>query len=910
MNSHLLQTKFHLPRIQDTDLVIRAPLIQHLNAGNHSRLTLVAAPAGFGKTALMASWLASPTASHSGKTVKEHTHAPESNQSPHALCSCWLSLDENDNDVQRFFTYFVAAIQTIDHSLGQTASTRLQDAQAPQAPQADLLLTSLLNDLSTFIKPVIIVLDDYHVIEHPKIHDAMIFWIEHAPANVQLVLTTRTDPPFPLALWRSRDKLVEIRAADLRFTVAETTQFFEQVMQIELSAPEVQALEKRTEGWIAGLKMAAISLREHDEPAHFIEHFSGSHRFVMDYLTDQVLNRCSMEQREFLLQTSILERICAPLADALIPDLSTESGCTSQSLIEALHAENIFIVPLDHERRWYRYHHLFTDLLHQRLLQRAPQEVERLHGRASQWFCGEALWGEAVPHALASKDRAVIEATLVAVTKASFSAGHIQRAQKWIQQAQAQLAEPSPRLRIYEGWLHVFAGEYHHLTAMTEDATEDAFDGELSDAESTVLAIGLRGVLAAQSDDHQQAMKCYQEALDLLEPDDSMIRNMLTVLLGRVEIRVGQVIAGFKRLMVVFDPTTFMRSSTLKMDAMTTLYSLFDRENGQAEQLAMSARVIEYYEHSDEPPEPGLAWLYSFLSREPYFQNRLSDAIRLLEAAVEVSKPMGDLWMARIGSHIELARAYYASDTHNGGRDIIEGLYEQRNVMPPHMTAIVAAAKIFYCTDEGNLDAAQALAGQHGFSPDATVTPISVNAYRMYAHLLMMQKRYQQTLPLLYQTLRLQQTTGFPDQIIIAHNQIASALHSLGQSAQARYHLEQAIRMAAEVDYVRCFLEIDQTFAPLLPELRHIAPSFVDRVLTMLGNEPFDPNAQLIEPLSTRELEIIELIALGSSNRDIAEQLIISVGTVKKHAANIYGKLGVNNRTAAIAQARELGFLS
>ncbi|MBV7337106.1 hypothetical protein KFU94_54545 [Chloroflexi bacterium TSY] len=327
MNPHLLQTKLHLPQIQETDLVIRAPIIQQLSAGSHSRLTLIAAPAGFGKTTLAASWLANSVFSHSDKRL----NSSESSQSPPVLRSCWLSLNENDNDVERFLTYFLAAIQTIDPSLGQTASTLLQDAQAPQV---DTVLTSLLNDLAAFIKPVVIVLDDYHIIENLKIHEAMIFWIEHAPANVQLVLTTRADPPFPLALWRSRNKLMEIRASDLRFTTAETTQFFEQVMRIELSTLEVQALEGRTEGWIAGLKMAGLSLREYDDTTHFVEHFSGSHRFVMDYLTDEVLDRCSVAQRHFLLQTSVLERVCAPLADALMPNLSTEHGCNSQALLD------------------------------------------------------------------------------------------------------------------------------------------------------------------------------------------------------------------------------------------------------------------------------------------------------------------------------------------------------------------------------------------------------------------------------------------------------------------------------------------------------------------------------------------------------------------------------------------------
>ncbi|MEZ4707866.1 MAG: hypothetical protein R3A44_11695 [Caldilineaceae bacterium] len=448
MNPHLLQTKLHIPRVVPSDLVNRSPLIDQLNSVFDTRLTLISAPAGFGKTTLAVEWLST------------HTRAEQSAQSRNTLAArsrqtgtirpCWLALDENDNNFRRFFRYFVAALQTIDASLGQAALMQMQDGQLPSA---DDLLTSLLNEVASYAKPIVIVLDDYHVIQETAIHDAILFWIEHAPANAHLILTTRIEPPFPLALWRSRGQLTEIRATDLRFSVAEIACYFEQVVQVALSMQGVQALEKRTEGWIVGLKMAGLSLQGRDDIDEFIEHFSGNHRFIMDYLTDQVLDRCSAEQRQFLLRTSILERICAPLANILISDLAANNGSNSQALLEEFERANLFIIPLDDERKWYRYHHLFADLLRQRLQLQSPNALSDLHCCASDWFAEQTLVDEALDHALAADDEKRVVQILLTHTQHALAQGHILNVVSWYRLVSDEILLGHPMLALQYGFL-------------------------------------------------------------------------------------------------------------------------------------------------------------------------------------------------------------------------------------------------------------------------------------------------------------------------------------------------------------------------------------------------------------------------------------------------------------------------
>ncbi len=388
MPTPILATKLYLPPPR-TKVILRPRLIDRLNEGLQGKLTLISAPAGFGKTTLVSEWI----------TVCDRPAA-------------WLSLDEGDNDLPRFLTYFVAALQTLAAHIGEGVLSALQ---SPQPPPTETLLTALLNEMSTLPDNFILVLDDYHLLDAQPIDNALTFLIEHLPPRMHLVITTRENPNIPLARLRARGHLTELRVSDLRFTPAEAAEFLNQAMGLKLSSEDITALDRRTEGWIAGLQLAAISMQGHQDTTSFIQSFTGSHHFVLDYLLEEVLHQQSESVQTFLLHTSILDRLCGPLCDAVL----LKPSASGQTTLEYIERANLFIVPLDSERHWFRYHHLFADLLRQRLLQRIATstggevgDVTELHRRASVWYEDNGLPVDAIRHALAAKDFAHVAGLL------------------------------------------------------------------------------------------------------------------------------------------------------------------------------------------------------------------------------------------------------------------------------------------------------------------------------------------------------------------------------------------------------------------------------------------------------------------------------------------------------------------
>ncbi|HEY6410396.1 MAG TPA: LuxR family transcriptional regulator, partial [Ktedonobacteraceae bacterium] len=376
----ILATKLYLPPLRP-NVVSRPRLLERLNEGLHGKLTLIAAPAGFGKTTLVSEWVAG-----CDRQV------------------AWLSLDKGESDPTLFLTYLVAALQTIAPTIGEGV---LGVLQSPQPPPTASILTTLLNQITTISDQFILVLDDYHVLEAKAVDQALTYLVEHLPPQMHLVIATREDPHLPLARLRALGHLTELRVADLRFTPSETAAFLNQVMELHLSAEDIARLARRTEGWIAGLQLAAISLQGHEDAAGFISSFTGSHQFVLDYLLEEVLQRQEEHIQMFLLHTSILDRFCGPLCDAVVLDPSI----SGQATLDSLERANLFLVPLDNERRWYRYHHLFAELLRQRLhqsLSSSPgnegKSMTELHVRASQWYEANGLELEAFQHAVAASD--------------------------------------------------------------------------------------------------------------------------------------------------------------------------------------------------------------------------------------------------------------------------------------------------------------------------------------------------------------------------------------------------------------------------------------------------------------------------------------------------------------------------
>jgi ATP/maltotriose-dependent transcriptional regulator MalT len=410
MPTPILATKLYIPPPRP-QVVLRPRLMGRLNEGLHCKLTLISAPAGFGKTTLVGEWV-NQKAEHGRRKDESVETTQPSSFTLHPSKVAWLSLDEGDSDPTRFLIYLVAALQTLALSKVEGIAPNIGAGllgvlQSPQPPPTESILTALLNEITTIPDDFVLVLDDYHLVDAKPVDVALTFLVEHLPPQMHLVIATREDPQLPLARLRVQGHLIELRAADLRFTPSEAAGFLNQVMGLNLSAEDIAALEARTEGWIAGLQLAALSMQGHQDAAGFIKSFTGSHHFVLDYLVEQVLQRQSASVQDFLLRTSILDRLCGPLCDAV---LLAPSG-SGQAALEYLEHANLFIVPLDDERRWYRYHHLFADLLRQRLQQSLVSSsgdegrgVAELHIRASEWFEDNGLELEAFQHAAAAND--------------------------------------------------------------------------------------------------------------------------------------------------------------------------------------------------------------------------------------------------------------------------------------------------------------------------------------------------------------------------------------------------------------------------------------------------------------------------------------------------------------------------
>ena len=522
MPAPLLQTKLYAPPLR-SQLVPRPAVTAKLRTGLTQPLTLIAAPAGFGKTTLVCESMA---------------------QSDQPVA--WLSLDDDDNDAARFLTYLVAALQTVCDDLGESILAALQ---APQPPAAKALLTQLINELSLVAQPFVVVLDDYHLITAQSIHEALFFFIEHLPPTLHLIITSRIDPPFPLARWRVRNQLTEVRADDLRFSSADATTFLNQIMGLALTEADVVTLGTRTEGWIAGLQLAALSMQGREDVGSFIQAFSGSHRHVLSYLVEEVLNRCPPPMFDFLLQTSILERLTAELCNTLT------GRDHSQALLEQIEQANLFLIPLDDECKWYRYHHLFAEVLRSRLQQSQPQILPLLHKRASTWCEEQALWPEAIHHALATEDFARAARLIEHVGIALFAQSSIQQSlQRWLGALPTAFIRARPRLCLMHGWIYFahaktttalqwVAAAEAALPSMAAELPNAASAAEVA-ADMAAEAVAIRAVLSAYDPNiaPSEALVYGRQALATLKADAYSFRGMAAAGMGMAYVKLGDVL--------------------------------------------------------------------------------------------------------------------------------------------------------------------------------------------------------------------------------------------------------------------------------------------------------------------------------------------------------------------------------
>jgi LuxR family maltose regulon positive regulatory protein len=883
---NLLATKLFIPPAR-AQLVSRPRLLDHLQRGLQGKLTLISAPAGFGKTTLVGAWVAA-----CGRPV------------------AWLSLDEGDADPARFLTYLVAALQTIAPTIGMGAMVALQ---SPQPPPVESMLTALLNEITSVPDAFILILDDYHVIDARAVDEVLAFLLEHLPPRMHLVITTREDPLFPMARLRARAHMTELRAVDLRFTSSEAAAFLKDVMGLDLSTEDVTALESRTEGWIAGLQLAALSLQGHHDAASFITSFTGSDQFIMDYLVEEVLHRQSASVQAFLLRTSILDRLCGPLCDAVLLDHSASGQDTLQYLQHA----NLFIIPLDTERRWYRYHHLFADLLRQRLHQRIastpPDErtdVADFHTRASQWYEDNGLEIEAFQHAAATDDVARVERLIEGKGVPLHFSGTGTPVLTWLRSLPTAVLDARPSLWVTYASACMMTGQptavEPKLQAAEAALAQRAPDAERDDTTRDLVGriASLRATLAIIHHDAETIITQSRRALRYLHPDNLPLRTAASYTLGYAYQIQGDRVAANRAYSDVIMSSTSFGASIYTTAATLGLGQVQEADNQLSFAAETYRRVLLL---AGDPPRPIASNAHLGLARIFYQWNDLQAAEQHGQQCVHLTQQMeGVDTFAACGvvlAHLRLARGDVSGAI--ALLDEAEAFVRRHDFL--FRMPDVAAAQVLTLLRQGNLAAAAHLAQTHDL-------PLS----RARIHLA--QGDSSTALAVLHQVRFEAEAKGWADERLKVMVIEALALRAHGKTDEAVHVLHEALALAEPGGFIRVFVDEGVPMAQLLSEAaaRGTMSGSIDTLLPVFeagvqksedsSYLPLAPPAQpLSEPLSHRETEILQLMAQGLSNREISERLFLALSTVKGHNQTIFGKLQVQRRTEAVARARELG---
>ena len=833
------------------------------------KLTLVSAPAGYGKTTLVAEWL----------RTQEHAVT-------------WLSLDENDDDPARFMGYLMAALAQVDPQFGGTLRAMLG---TPQPPPQDIIATTLVNEIGEISTPFSLVLDDFQFLQNPAIHQQLNFILDYQPENMHLVITTREDPPVPLSRLRASKQVVEVRQTDLSFTLEEVSRFLHSVVGISLSQEDAAALARRTEGWAVGLQMAAISMRDANDVRGFVRSFTGSNRYILDYLFEEVLKGQPGDVQEFLLKTSILERLSAPLCEAL-----TERK-DSQEMLRRIESANLFLQPLDESHTWFRTHRLFADLLRHRLRMDGEVPVSQLHARASQWLDTNGSPADAVRHALLAEDWDRSENLLIRETGPMLNRGEVNTVLNWYRMLPEAELLSRPDLCLPYCWPLVLIGQLEKTEQVLACAQKKVdpspeFSGEIA---------AIEAFIARSRGDTGKSITTSQRALSLLPDENLALRGILAVNLGIAYWHSGQL----KETRNVLDEHLGIYSTTGNLYAEATARVFLNRALAAQGQLQRAFRGYQaMIKMGDQIPIMALAYLD--LAALHYEWDDMDASRGYLERSIVISERTrnGEF---QVAGHNQTASHGLASGNLNEAVNALRRADRllQEHTVTPLTRARNAAVHVQLALALGNLSEAQmwaqragAGADVHPFYPFLGLTP---------ARMHVAQNNKTEALAYLNDRYEVASKAGW------VYGEVAiGVMQSLActRSEDALDYLIPALNLGHSEGFIRSFADAGEVLVPLLREavLRGISPDYVQKIMSAMVKQPqmmMVDAPPLVEPLSERELQVLRLVAAGLSNREIADQLIISLGTVKSHVHNIYGKLGVRNRAQAIARARELKLL-
>jgi LuxR family maltose regulon positive regulatory protein len=874
VETSLLATKLFIPPLR-LPLVTRPRLLERLQESLRYNFLLVSAPAGFGKTTLLCEWLR-----------QEKPHIPVA----------WISLDEGENDPVRFWDYFISALKTLQSGIGETALSLLH---SPQPPPIESTLTTLINDITPIPEDFILVLDDYHFIKSQPVHTGITYLLEHLPPRMHLVITTRKDPPLPLAHFRGRGTMLEIRADDLRFTVEEAANLLRELNAPALSVKDTEALNAKTEGWVVGLKMAALSIRGKKDTTEFITSFTGSQRYVMDYLIEEVLKKQPDEIQDFLIKTSVLERLSAPLCDAVTASIGSQEKLTNLEL------ENMFIVPLDESRQWYRYEHLFADLLRHRLENKfGSEEVVGLHRRASRWYEDNEFPEEAIHHALAARDwENTIK--LIHTPFLMMPRWGTVTTLNWLRQVPEELIRENVQLYLQYIWALITIGQFDAADTCLKYLDEIA--GDDNHLQGSIAAEWC--FMARSRGDLANTEEYAKKALSLLPASDTETRGVVSLNWG-ISLIARQLFKEAEPLL-----TEAYEAASQKGDRFSIILALSFLANIATfrGRLHEAARIYQQAIDVDDG-SPANAYTHTTFFIVLYEWNDLEAAAFHQERAVELNRLFGHpetlAW-----TYCGTARVRLALGDIEGAAEALERADRLMNdvELPPYHQARIVAHQIALAATQEDPESTS-----HWVDKFSEYSPFLFQIVPLCALRLLLGREKKDARAKILQAAYEQYTqTGL--QYAAISIRLLQALDSPAPD-QTLSFLAEALTLARPEGYIRTFVEVGIQLAPLLKQAisRGIEPEYARKLLTIIEAEERQRKARKAGTISSsripgllseRELEVLPLLADGLSNRQIADRLFVSLSTSKAHVHNILQKLNTDSRTQAVARARELKLL-
>lgn len=912
MSDPLLNTKLIIPPIH-SGFIFRPRLVDHLqDSANHGvRLILISAPAGAGKSTLASEWAAS---SHVNSDTQPEVHAPH---------FAWLSLDSIDNDPLRFWSHLIGSLQVSLPDFGQSEQRMLS---LSETPPLESILTRMINQIGSRSEIIILILDDYHLITEQSIHEGITFILEHMPTNMHLVLVTRSDPPLPLNRLRVHHQLLEIRSAELSFTLTEFNELINDVMGLELNSGDLASLEERTEGWAAGVQLAAILLLDERRKAEagqvesrqsaLVARLSGRHHLIADYLIDEVLNRQSDEVQRFLLQTSILNEMCAPLCDALFT--AGENKPTSQSILDYLDHANLFLIPLDEEHTWFRYHHLFADALQLRLERTQPGAAHSLHQRASQWYEQNNNEEKAIRHALDAQDYDQA-AGLIEFYAAAFNRqGHFVTLNHWLEEFPKDIIQTHPYLNIISSRMLALSGKL------------SAAELQLQNVESAPLTPELRGQIASVrstiailNTNIIEAKEQSQLALGLLPPADPS-RAVVLLSYGDATLMSGEIAAGIQLLREAVEECRRHNDLSSLLTASAHLAEGFFMQgklSGVESACLDALNEVNSQLGSGDWPLPSLALIYTLLGSVKREWNDFTGAEQALTKAVEIAKKSSYI-SALVNSYTGLAALRRSQGNIAEAIELVEKSIQSIHRRESTLFISVCLAQLAdYWAQAGNYSAARQWVEDRKLSADRAIDYLG--DFELYAmiRLWTVDGQADEADALANRLVDYADASGRVSRKINFLVLQALARQNAGRQVLAMQSLEQALELGEAEKFTRTFLDEGQPLIDLLLQIsrKKTNASAYARILLSLtkvgpaqatnATQPSQQHQTLVEPLTQREVVVLHQMASGGSNQEIAERLVISVGTVKAHIYHISAKLGARSRTEAVARAREAGLL-